>query len=207
VLFFVLILSMKVVLWWEHSGNGEGQCLETDQDFGHITAHSFTNGDNRASFLEGAQPHILYLWHKANSDSGVLGNMLQVLAIAVAVDCDTVGHTDCSEVMHKRKAGDKTEEEIKEQTQFCKSVGGALTRFATNESMAAYASGSEALGWAEVEMDNLEDLIEEAEFNGNDKKVAWLKKCLARWCDVLVSLKRCYLKLLRLLAKKMLLLL
>jgi hypothetical protein len=87
-------------------------------DFGHITAHSFTNGDNRASFLEDAQPHILYLWHKADSDSGVLGNMLQVLAVAVAVDCDTVGHMDCSEIMKKRKAADKSKEEIKEQTLF-----------------------------------------------------------------------------------------
>jgi hypothetical protein len=70
-----------------------------------------------------------------------LETCLQVLAVAVAVDCDTVGCTDCSEVMQKRKAADKSKEEIKEQTQFQKSVGGALTRFATNESMAAYASG------------------------------------------------------------------
>jgi hypothetical protein len=39
-----------------------GNILNTDQDFGHITAHSFTNGDNRASFLEDTVPHILYLW-------------------------------------------------------------------------------------------------------------------------------------------------
>jgi hypothetical protein len=114
----------------------------------------------------------------ADSDSGVLSNMLQILAAAVAVDCNTVGHTDCSAVMCKRKAN-KMEDEIKEQTQFRKSVGDALTRFATNESMAAYTSGSEALGRAEVEMEKLEDLIEEVEEEGNDKKVQWLKKHLA----------------------------
>jgi hypothetical protein len=49
--------------------------------------------------------------------------------------------------------------------------------------MAAYASNSEALGHAEIEMDKLEDLIEEAEDDGNERKVIWLKKCLAYWVD------------------------
>jgi hypothetical protein len=78
----------------------------------------FTNGDNRSAFLEDAPPHILYLWHKADTDPGVLGNMLQILGVAVAADCDNIP-VDCSQVTTKRKvAAEKSEEELKEQSKF-----------------------------------------------------------------------------------------
>jgi hypothetical protein len=49
--------------------------------------------------------------------------------------------------------------------------------------MAAYASNSEALGHAEVEMDNLEDLIEEAEDDGNERKVSLVEEVPCHWVD------------------------
>jgi hypothetical protein len=107
--------------------------------------------------------------------------MLQILGVAVAVDCDNI-RVDCSEVQRKRKlASEKTAEELKEQSEFRNSVGGALVTFATNESMSAYAVGNRELRQAEVEIENLEDEIEEAEEECNAKKVARLKKRLARW--------------------------
>ena len=156
---------------------------ETEKEFGHITEDCFVNGDNRSGFLEraGAQPHILYLWHKADSDCGVLGNMLQVLGVAVAVDCENI-RTDCSEVNKKRKAMDvKTEEEVKAQIEFRRSVSSALVGFAMNESVAAYAAGNKEMREAEVEIDNLEDLIEEAKANDYERKLEHLKKRLKHW--------------------------
>ena len=48
----------------------------------------------------------------ADSNSKVLSNMFQDLAVTVAVDCDIVDHTDCSTVMCKRNA-DKIDSKLK----------------------------------------------------------------------------------------------
>jgi hypothetical protein len=86
--------------------------------------------------------------HEADSDVGVLGNMLQILGFAVSVD-------DAPEVSQKRKSTDaKSEEEIKAQNEFCWSVGSALVSFAMNESMADYASSVRELRAAEVETES-----------------------------------------------------
>jgi hypothetical protein len=140
----------------------------------------FLNGDNRSGFLYGSPSYILYLWHKADSNPGVLGNMLQILGIAVMADCDNVS-TDCAEVKCKQKAGEKSEAKLKDQSQFCHNVGRALVSFATNESMAAYASSNRELRTAEVELEMLKDEIEEAIEDGNKRKAERLKKRLAHW--------------------------
>jgi hypothetical protein len=75
----------------------------------------FLYGDNRSGFLYGSPSHILYLWHKADSNPGVLGNMLQILGVAVTADCDNVA-TDCAEVTCKQKAGEKSEAKLKDQS-------------------------------------------------------------------------------------------
>ena len=48
----------------------------------------------------------------------------------------------------------------------------------------------QALGHAEVEIENLEDLIEEAEDNGNERKVAQLKRCLTHWVECTCILEK-----------------
>jgi hypothetical protein len=88
-----------------------GQHYETEREFGHITPDCFTNRDNRSTFLQGAAAYILYLWHKVDLDPGILGNMLQVLGVAVSIDSDNV-RSNCPEV-HKQHEYEKHETHIK----------------------------------------------------------------------------------------------
>jgi hypothetical protein len=107
---------------------------KTKREFGHIVEGCFVNGNNRSRFLEGNHPPYLYLWHKADTDSGVLGNMLQILGVAVAIDCNNI-RTDCAKVNCKRKSSEKIEDEIKvekEQSQFHLSVRSALVDLSLN---------------------------------------------------------------------------
>jgi hypothetical protein len=60
--------------------------------------------------------------------------MLQILGVAIAADCDNIA-VDCSEVVQKRKVAKKSKQELKEQSNFRLSVGGALTSFAANETV------------------------------------------------------------------------
>jgi hypothetical protein len=105
--------------------------------------------------------------------------MLQILGVAVETDCDNI-RTDCSEVVCKQKTGPSKEDQ-KAQNEFHHSVGGALVNFATNKSMSAYNTRSKEMRAAEVEIEELEDHIEEAELDCDDKKVACLKKRLHHW--------------------------
>lgn len=46
---------------WERSGNGDGQRMEDDSDFGHLQNLDFQS-DNRSSFLKNDRSSLLYFW-------------------------------------------------------------------------------------------------------------------------------------------------
>ena len=54
----------KLVLFidrWERSGNGEGQRMEGDANYGHMDQMNF-QADNRSSFLKNDRSSLLYYW-------------------------------------------------------------------------------------------------------------------------------------------------
>ena len=56
---------------WEQSGNGAGQRMEDDEEYGHVAKNQvwlapgveeFMDGDNCKNFLQEEKSHILHFW-------------------------------------------------------------------------------------------------------------------------------------------------
>jgi hypothetical protein len=60
-------------------------------------------------------------------------------------------------------------------------VGSTIVNLANHETLSAYASSSEALRKSEVDIENLEDEIEEAEESGQFLRAKQLRKRLCCW--------------------------
>jgi hypothetical protein len=71
---------------WELSGNGDGQRVDTDAEFGNVSADSiqFQEGDNRSSFLRHERSTILYYWEMLVKED-MLQNSVSILPATVGV--------------------------------------------------------------------------------------------------------------------------
>lgn len=107
---------------WEQSGNGSGQRAEGDPFFGSILRDGdqqwlcpgssldddipeFQDGDNRASFLNGKGPHLLYLWELFDRED-LLKRTLEVLLSDVGID----GGRSVSSTVQGRPQKEKTDD-------------------------------------------------------------------------------------------------
>ena len=68
---------VKVINDWERSGAGHGMAVEDLEGEG---VYKFINGDDRKNFLKERPPHVLYLWHIAQT-YGILNNVQQQLKV------------------------------------------------------------------------------------------------------------------------------
>ena len=71
---------------WELSGNGDGQRVDTDAEFGNVSADSiqFQEGDNRSSFLRHERSTLLYYWEMLVKED-MLQNSVSILPATVGV--------------------------------------------------------------------------------------------------------------------------
>ena len=87
---------VKVVNDWERSGAGCGMAGEELEGEG---VYKFINGDDRKNFLKERPPHVLYLWHIAQT-YGILTNVRQQLKVASSLDGNNASSVSSS---HKSK--------------------------------------------------------------------------------------------------------
>jgi len=93
------------------------------------------DGDDRGSFLPNDlsnREHLLYFWD-ISEEEGVLGNMLNMLAKDVAVDCHGNLTVDTSDVQHKRKKTVQEETEQNERKTFRESIGNSMKSIAVTQ--------------------------------------------------------------------------
>ena len=75
-------------------------------EFGRVTEtmiEEMEQGDTRSAFLRENKPHLLYLWHLADT-MDILSNVLNVLSKDVQVDCENI-RTDLATRKKKRSSG------------------------------------------------------------------------------------------------------
>lgn len=132
----LLSFYFKIVRDWEKSGNGFGQRVHTEEEWGHFHGcYNMQDGDNRGSFLPNDvsnREHLLYFWD-LSEEEGVLGNMLNILAKDVAVDCHGNLTVDTSRVQHKRKRTIQDEAEQSERKAFRDSLGSSMKSIAMTQ--------------------------------------------------------------------------
>ena len=87
---------VKVINDWERSGAGHGMAVEELEGEG---VYKFIDGDDRKNFLKERPPHVLYLWHIAQT-YGILNNVRQQLKVASSLDGNNAPSVSSS---HKRK--------------------------------------------------------------------------------------------------------
>ena len=87
---------VKVINDWERSGAGHGMAVEELEGEG---VYKFIGGDDRKNFLKERPPHVLYLWHIAQT-YGILNNVRQQLKVASSLDGNNAPSVSSS---HKRK--------------------------------------------------------------------------------------------------------
>ncbi|CAB9517520.1 expressed unknown protein [Seminavis robusta] len=100
---------IKIIAKWELSGNGFGQRVQEDEEFGHLGEDLLQCGDNRANFLDSqTKEHILYLWH-VSDDQEILKNVMSVISESCAastVACSSVAPSDNASA-RKRKVDER----------------------------------------------------------------------------------------------------
>ncbi|CAB9512535.1 hypothetical protein SEMRO_541_G163160.1 [Seminavis robusta] len=100
---------IKIIAKWELSGNGFGQRVEEDDEFGHMGDDELQCGENRANFLDSkTKEHILYLWH-VSDDQEILKNVLSVISESCAAStlaCSSVAPSDNASA-RKRKVDER----------------------------------------------------------------------------------------------------
>jgi hypothetical protein len=90
---------MEVICCWELSGNGFGQCVVKDDEFGHLTEENFMD-DNRSSFIRSYRTHILYLWHLSDKED-ILQSVKSILDSACSASTDSVPEIASATKKHK----------------------------------------------------------------------------------------------------------
>jgi len=106
--------TVIIISRWEASGNGAGQRLESDPEFGNTTfatqsQETYIEGDNRRSFIQGEPTHCLYLWNILES-LGLLYNFREKIAETVAADANSVSSTTSSRKRRKGNDDHSTED-------------------------------------------------------------------------------------------------
>jgi hypothetical protein len=99
---------VEIITRWELSGNGDGQRMEGDRDFGHVESLDF-RGDNRKLFLQNERTTMLYYWQMLDKYQ-ILSETLTVLAGEQSLSTSTGSVAMTSSTKKRRRDDSKSDE-------------------------------------------------------------------------------------------------
>jgi hypothetical protein len=149
---------------WERSGNGGGNRQENDDDFGSPRGFTLTD-DDRANFLGGHKPHLLYFWQKMDDENmlqhtrSIIPNHISANSEGVPSTLTTPRDTPCDP---KRKLMYGRNEESVSNMAFQNEVKKSFAILAKSSSIAACNSSLQTLSSLQTRFMDLSEQYENA---------------------------------------------